>query len=63
MVQVKAEKTGAELNHSRILNINTWSDYPEVNDFIDDIHKNHFSDLSNIKKKHLKIITETCWLR
>ena len=64
MVQVKAEKTGAELNHSRPLNISTWSDYPEVNGFVDEIYKNHFSDLTQIKKKHLKVVLldlYVCW--
>ena len=64
MVKVKAEKTGAELNHSRPLNISTWSDYPEVNGFVDEIYKNHFSDLTQIKKKHLKVVLldlYVCW--
>ena len=64
MVVVNAQKTGAELNHSRILNVNRWSGYPEVNEFVDDIYNEHFSDLTKIRKKHLKVVLldlYVCW--
>ena len=50
-------KSPEELNYARPLDVHTWSGYPEVNRFIDNIHDNHFSDpLSNIRKKHLKVV-------
>ena len=27
-----------DLNNSRVLDVHTWSDYPEVNDFVDDLY-------------------------
>ena len=50
-------KTPEELEHSRELDVHTWSDHSEVNTFIDQIHAEHFSDpLSKIRKKHLKVV-------
>ena len=50
-------KTAAELDYSIPLDVHTWSDYEEVNQFIDLIHEQHFLDpLSSIAKKHLKVV-------
>ena len=48
-----------DLNNSRILDVHTWSDYPEVNDFVDSVYEKYFlSEPGNkrIKKKHLELI-------
>ena len=48
-----------DLNNSRVLDVHTWSDYPEVNEFVDSVYEKYFlSEPGNnrIKKKHLKII-------
>ena len=48
-----------DLNNSRALDVHTWSDYPEVNDFVDSVYEKYFlSEPGNkrIKKKHLKLI-------
>jgi hypothetical protein len=54
------------LNHSRPLDVHRWSDYPEVNNFVDHIFSKYFSDFTNKKtKKHLKVILldlYLCWL-
>ena len=57
-----ALKTAEELEHSRLLDVHTWSEHGEVNEFINLIHKEHFSSplsnrsaaLSKTGKKHLK---------
>ena len=44
-----------DLNNSRVLDVHTWSDYPEVNDFVDSVYEKYFlSEPGNkrIKKKH-----------
>ena len=57
MVKSSAEKTAEELEHSRILDVHTWSEHKEVNQFVDQIHEQHFAThLSDIRKKHLKVI-------
>jgi len=54
------------LNNSRPLDVYRWSDFPEVNNFVDNIFSNYFSDFTNKKtKKHLKVILldlYLCWL-
>ena len=48
-----------DLNNSRVLDVHTWSDYPEVNEFVDSVYEKYFlSEPGNkrIKKKHLKLI-------
>ena len=53
MVESSVEKTAEELEHSRPLDVHTWSEHKEVNQFVDQIHEQHFSTrLSNIRKKH-----------
>ena len=50
-------KSPEELSYSRPLDVHTWSDYPEVNSFVNQIYSEHFADpLSEIRKKHLKVI-------
>ena len=45
------------LQHSRPLDVHTWSDHREVNTFVNDIYKNHFnSGNAKIQKKHIKVI-------
>jgi len=46
-----------DYDYSRLLDVHRWSDYPEVNGFIDTIFKGHFSsDPTTIQKKHLKVV-------
>ena len=50
-------KTPEQLNHSRQLDVHVWSDFPEINQFIDQIHDLHFTDsLTRIRKHHLKVV-------
>ena len=51
--------TDRDYNHSRPLDVHRWSNYSEVNPFIDELYNNHIKDVSenaNIQKKHLKLI-------
>ena len=44
-------------DNSRPLDVHSWSDYPEVNSFIDEIYSQYFSDIignTRIAKKHIK---------
>jgi hypothetical protein len=44
-------------NNSRPLDVHSWSDYPEVNSFIDGIYSQYFTDINRntrIAKKHIK---------
>ena len=48
-----------DYNNSRLLDVHIWSDYPEVNEFINLIYDAYFRQLSgkiNITKKHIKIV-------
>ena len=48
-----------DYNNSRLLDVHIWSDYPEVNEFINLIYDAYFRELSgkiNITKKHIKIV-------
>ena len=45
-----------EYKHSRPLDVHRWSEYTEVNKFVDDIYKTYFKQKTNIRKKHLKVI-------
>ena len=49
-----------DFSNSRVLDVHVWSEYPEVNDFINEIYDYYFSTdvLGNkrIKKKHLKVV-------
>ena len=48
-----------DYNNSRLLDVHIWSDYPEVNEFINVIYDAYFRQLSgkiNITKKHIKIV-------
>ena len=50
-------KEDRDLNYSRQFDVHTWSSYPEVNIFVDNIYESYFrtsSRVNNIKKKHLK---------
>ena len=41
------------------LDLHRWSNYPEVNPFIDELYNNHIKDVyenANIQKKHLKLV-------
>ena len=61
---VEAYKSRDELNHSRIFNVNRWSEYPEVNSFVNQIYDKHFSDLTKLRKHHLKVLLldlYVCW--
>ncbi len=51
-----AEKAAA-LRLSRRLDVHTWSDHPEVNQFVDSIYESHFSGGNErIRKRHLKVV-------
>ena len=57
MVVVNAQKTGTELNHSRPLNVSTWSEHPEVNEFVNQIFEEHFTEkLYKDRKRHIKVV-------
>ena len=48
-----------DYNHSRPLDVHRWSDYSEVNPFINILYDNYIKNVSenaNIQKKHLKLI-------
>tara|TARA_B100001057_G_C22780088_1_gene923296 strand:+ start:29 stop:1510 length:1482 start_codon:yes stop_codon:yes gene_type:complete len=48
-----------DYNHSRPLDVHRWSDYSEVNPFINKLYDNYIKNVSenaNIQKKHLKLI-------
>ena len=48
-----------DLNYSRVLDVHTWSDYPEVNVFVNYIYDEYFlveGGNQRIKKKHLKVV-------
>ncbi|MFP6714278.1 MAG: hypothetical protein VCB14_03920, partial [Alphaproteobacteria bacterium] len=50
-------KSAEELNNSAPLDVHRWSEYAEVNEFVNQIHEQHFSNpLTNIEKKHLKVV-------
>ena len=42
--------------YSRALDIHKWSDYSEVNTFVNDIYNGFFDSPTRIKKKHLKVV-------
>ena len=57
MALYKAKDAPWSLNHSRQLDVHTWSDHPEVNKFVDIIYTSHFegsSSLTGIEKHALK---------
>ena len=61
------KQTEAEaLNFSRPLDVHRWSDYPEVNEFVDQIHADYFTGKRHaIERKHLKVVLldlYVCWL-
>ena len=48
-----------DYNYSRLLDVHVWSDYPEVNDFINLIYDTYFSTLNgkrSIAKRHIKLV-------
>ena len=48
-----------DYSYSRVLDVHIWSDYPEVNDFINLIYDAYFSNQNgkkSIAKKHIKIV-------
>ncbi|HIB18590.1 MAG TPA: hypothetical protein EYO23_04895 [Alphaproteobacteria bacterium] len=50
-------KSAEELNNSAPLDVHRWSEYGEVNDFVNQIYEQHFSDSwTDLEKKHLKVV-------
>lgn len=48
---------GDALANSKLFDVHTWSDHPEVNGFVDKIYEQYFEGRkAKIKKKHLKVI-------
>ena len=48
-----------DYSYSRVLDVHIWSDYPEVNDFINLIYDAYFSNQNgkkSVAKKHIKIV-------
>ena len=49
-----------DYQHSRILDVHRWSDYDEVNKFVDKVYDEYLNNPSNenqtIKKRHLKVV-------
>jgi len=57
MALYKAQDAPWSLNHSRQMDVHTWSDHPEVNRFVDIIHEAYFvgsNSLTGIEKHALK---------
>lgn len=51
-------------DNSAPLDVHRWSDYPEVNTFVDQIHADHFADYHKpIMKKHLKVVLLDLYVR
>ena len=52
------EYVGKDRNYlyARALDIHKWSDYPEINTFVNDIYNEFFVSPNSIKKKHLKVV-------
>jgi len=56
-----------DYDYSRPLDVHKWSDYPEVNSFVDIIYDTYIhsnNSNSNIKKRHLKVVLldlYCCW--
>ncbi len=52
--------TERDYQHSRPLDVHAWSDYKEVNKFVDNVYDEYLNTQSNenqkIKKKHLKVV-------
>jgi hypothetical protein len=45
------------LDYARALDVHTWSEHPQVNQFVDKIYETHFSGgNTRIRKKHLKVL-------
>jgi hypothetical protein len=52
-----SDESGHDLDHSRPLDVHTWSDHPEANAFVDQIYEEHFAGGNpNIRKRHLKVV-------
>jgi hypothetical protein len=50
------EKRG-KLQHSARLDVHTWSEHPEANQFVDQVYAAHFGGRkANIRKRHLKVV-------
>ncbi|MEO0702490.1 MAG: hypothetical protein AAFY80_10160 [Pseudomonadota bacterium] len=52
-------RTGELLGFSRRLDVHRWSEYPEVNDFINRVYDEHLvqkNTNAKIRKKHLKVV-------
>ena len=48
-----------DYNYSRLLDVHVWSDYPEVNEFINLIYDTYFSTQNgkrSIAKRHIKLV-------
>ncbi|MEW5993448.1 MAG: hypothetical protein AB1744_03535, partial [Candidatus Zixiibacteriota bacterium] len=55
-VEANREKREA-LGNFKLLDVHTWSDHPEANQFIDAIYAEHFEGRkAAIKKRHLKVV-------
>jgi len=52
------DETNKDLNYSRKLDVHRWSDFAEVNSFVDKIYADHFANQlsKHIGRKHLKVI-------
>ena len=52
--------TDRNYQHSRPLDVHRWSEYKEVNVFVDEVYDDYFNTQSKenvrIKKKHLKVV-------
>ena len=55
---------GRVLNHSRELDVHTWSDHPKANAFVNQIWDAYFSDGNEgIRKKHIKVVLLDLYVR
>ena len=54
----ESEADEEDLDHSRLLDVHTWSDYSEVNGFIDYIFATFFEgdNRPNVRKAHIKVV-------
>lgn len=56
--------TDNKYENSAPLDVHRWSEYSEVNQFVDEIHSEHFADYhKDIMKKHLKVVLLDLYVR
>ena len=65
-MKLEVEPTPTEYDHSQPLDVHRWSDFPEVNGFVDRLYELLFlpvADNKRIAKQHLKIVLLDLYVR